>query len=357
MNGLYRLDSIAFVEELVAIKSLSGEEMAVANYLVTTMQQLGFEAKVDEAGNAVGAREKLNADGEIDREIVMLGHMDTVPGDIPVRIEDGILHGRGSVDAKGPLATFVMAAAQADIPAGTRLVVIGAVEEEAATSKGARHVIDKYQPDWCIIGEPSGWDGVTLGYKGRILIDYTYRQSMSHTAGQDGGAAEVGIAWYNQVDQYVQSFNAEHDKVFDQLLPSVREIRTDSDGITNSIYIKLGIRLPLDFDIAEFEETVRSWAGEAEVDFYGHEAAFRNGRTTTLARTFNKVMRQQDIRPKFKVKTGTSDMNVVAPVWQCPIVAFGPGDSSLDHTPEEHLVLDEYLRAIEILKSVLEIRD
>ncbi len=348
------IDPIEFVREVVAMPSLSGEETAVAEFLVATMQELGFEAFVDGAGNAVGSRENANEDGSIERTVVMLGHMDTVPGDIPVRIEDGILHGRGSVDAKGPLATFVMAAAQADIPAGTRLVVIGAVEEEAATSKGARHVVDQYQPDWCIIGEPSGWDGVTLGYKGRILIDYVYRQSMSHTAGQDGGAAEVGIAWYNQVDQYIQAFNAEHEKVFDQLLPSVREIRTDSDGITNSIYIKLGIRLPLDFDVAEFEQIVRGWAGEAEVDFYGHEAAFRNGRSTTLARAFNRVMRQQGIQPKFKVKTGTSDMNVVGPVWQCPIVAYGPGDSSLDHTPEEHLVLDEYLRAIEILKCVIE---
>ena len=351
------IDSVEFIKEVVAIKSLSGEETAVAEFLVASMQDLGFDAFVDEAGNAVGSRENPNDDGNIDRTVVMLGHMDTVPGDIPVRIEDGILHGRGSVDAKGPLATFVMAAAQADIPVGTRLVVIGAVEEESATSKGARHVVDQYQPDWCIIGEPSGWDGVTLGYKGRILIDYVYRQAMSHTAGQDGGAAEVGIAWYNQVDQYIQSFNAAHDKVFDQLLPSVREIHTDSDGITNSIYIKLGIRLPLDFDIVDFKSRIRGWAGDAEVDFYGHEAAFRNGRSTTLARTFNRVMRQREIRPKFKVKTGTSDMNVVGPIWQCPIVAYGPGDSSLDHTPEEHLVLDEYLRAIEILKSVLEIGD
>ncbi len=44
------------------------------------------------------------------------------------------------------------------------------------------------------------------------------------------------------------------------------------------------------------------------------------------------------------LKLGTSDMNVVGPVWQCPILAYGPGDSSLDHTPEEQIVLDDYLR-------------
>lgn len=352
MNELYS-DAVAFLKDLVAIPSLSGQETAVAEFLVSQMAELGLTAHIDEAGNAIGVRECFDANGEISQEIVMLGHMDTVPGDIPVQIVDGKLYGRGAVDAKGPLATFVTAAAQADLKPGTRVVVIGAVEEESATSKGARHVVGNYQPDWCIIGEPSGWDGVTLGYKGRILVDATFRQAMSHTAGQDGGAAELGIAWYNRVDQFIQAFNAERPKLFAQLLPSIREMRTESDGLTNSIYIKLGIRLPPDFDMADFETNVRDWAGEAEVDFYGYEAAFRNGRATTLARQFNKVMRQTGIQPTFKVKTGTSDMNVVGPVWQCPIVAYGPGDSSLDHTPEEHLVLDDYFKAIEILKNVL----
>jgi LysW-gamma-L-lysine carboxypeptidase len=53
------------------------------------------------------------------------------------------------------------------------------------------------------------------------------------------------------------------------------------------------------------------------------------------------------------LKTGTCDMNVVGPVWDCPIVAYGPGDSSLDHTPDERINLNEYLQSIEILKSVL----
>ncbi len=53
------------------------------------------------------------------------------------------------------------------------------------------------------------------------------------------------------------------------------------------------------------------------------------------------------------LKTGTSDMNVVAPVWQCPIVAYGPGDSALDHTPNEHLPLDEYWQAVRVVEEML----
>jgi LysW-gamma-L-lysine carboxypeptidase len=34
-------------------------------------------------------------------------------------------------------------------------------------------------------------------------------------------------------------------------------------------------------------------------------------------------------------------------------VAYGPGDASLDHTPEERIDLDDYLRAVRVLTSVL----
>jgi LysW-gamma-L-lysine carboxypeptidase len=46
-------------------------------------------------------------------------------------------------------------------------------------------------------------------------------------------------------------------------------------------------------------------------------------------------------------------MNVVAPVWQCPILAYGPGDSVLDHTPNEHIDLVEYHQAIGVLERAL----
>ncbi|MBP6470671.1 MAG: [LysW]-lysine hydrolase [Chloroflexi bacterium] len=348
------IEPVEFLSELVAIESLSGEETAVAHFLTAHMARLGLAAHIDAAGNAVGVRECGDENGRITREIVLLGHMDTVPGCVPVRVVDGKVYGRGAVDAKGPLATFVLAAAQASLPPGTRLVVIGATEEEAATSKGARYAAAQYAPDFCIIGEPSGWDGVTLGYKGRVLIDYAYAQPMSHTAGQVSGAAETGIAWLNRLTGHTAAFNQTRARLFDQLLPSIRNIHTGSDGLSNTIDIQVGVRLPPDFDMAGLETAVRQMAGSASLRFYAHEAAFQTNRQTLLARAFNRAIRQAGAKPTFKLKTGTSDMNVVGPIWQCPIVAYGPGDSSLDHTPEEHVVITEYLQAIDVLQSVLE---
>ena len=349
-----RMDPVAFLEALVTIPSLSGQETAVARFLVAQMQALGFTAYVDEVGNAVGIREVPDKNGEITQEVVLLGHMDTVPGDILVRRENGRLYGRGSVDAKGPLATFVLATAQAPLAPGTRVVVIGAVEEEAATSKGARYAASCFSPTACIVGEPSGWDGVTLGYKGRILFDYVYEQAMGHTAGPETGVAETAVAWWNAIYDYTTAFNSEQPRLFNQLLPSLRHIETSSNGLTNRVEAKVGVRLPPNFDAQTFTEAVRQWAGTAQLTCYGYEPAYHSHRRTPLARLFNRVLRQAGVTPRFKQKTGTSDMNVVGPIWQCPMVAYGPGDSRLDHTPEEHIVIDEYVQAIGILQSVLQ---
>lgn len=120
------------LEGLVRIESLSGQERAASEWLVAVMRGLGLRAHVDEAGSAVGI---IGDDSPEARELVLLGHIDTVPGRVPVRREGDLLFGRGTVDAKGPLAAFVMAAATAKLGPGVRVVVIGAVEEEAACSR------------------------------------------------------------------------------------------------------------------------------------------------------------------------------------------------------------------------------
>jgi [amino group carrier protein]-lysine/ornithine hydrolase len=345
--------AVEFLKALVETSSVSGIEGAAVSLLVDKMADLGLSAHIDEAGNAVGSRELPDGAGEIACEIMLLGHIDTVPGEIPVRIEEGKLYGRGAVDAKGPLAAFLFAAARAELAPGTRVIVIGAVEEESATSKGARFAAQCFTPDFCIIGEPSGWDGLTLGYKGRLLIDYDLQQPMSHTAGPQTGVAEQAVEWWNQLLAYVVKYNEGRKALFNQILPSLREIHTGSDGIHNMVQAKIGLRLPPDFNLNFFQEEAKKWAGEAKLDFYGHEPAFQASRRSILTAVFNQAFRAANIRPQLKLKTGTSDMNVVGPIWKCPIVAYGPGDSLLDHTPNEHVDSEEYLRSIAILEEVL----
>ena len=347
-------DSIEFLRQLVAIQSHSGEESDAANFIVKTMKEIGFdEAFVDDAGNAVGSRSCPNDAGQTTKHVVLLGHMDTVKGEIEVRIEGDCLYGRGSVDAKGPLATFVASVAQAQLQPGTKVTVIGAVEEESSTSRGARFAATQYRPDLCIIGEPSGWDGITIGYKGIVQIAYLLEKPMGHASGLQSAVPEKAIEFWNRITQFCDTYNKGRDKLFAQLIPAIRDFNFNSDGLYDRVRLHASVRLPPGFNIAEFEKFVGEFDDDAEIKTYGYEVAFRSDRSNELARALNIAIRKHDGKPRFKVKTGTCDMNVVGPAWECPIVAYGPGDSSLDHTPNEHIKLSEYAEAISVLTQVV----
>jgi LysW-gamma-L-lysine carboxypeptidase len=336
--------------DLVNIASPSTQESQAAAYLVAWMNVHGYDdAFIDEAGNAVGII------GHGERTIVLLGHIDTFGGNFPVRLEGRDLYGRGSVDAKGSLCAFAVAAAQATLPPNTRLVVIGAVEEEAPSSKGAHHAAKIYQPQMCIIGEPSGWDRLTLGYKGRLIVNWRWEGGLSHSAGQAITGAEQAFAYWSLVRAYVDGVNTdpadgERTRIFDRLDATLQSINSGDDGVNGWAEMTIGFRIPPNIDPYAVAEAV--YMPEVKL-VHGVVYPFTAERDSILSRVMRGAIREHGGQPAFVNKTGTSDMNLVGQLWKCPILAYGPGDSALDHTPDEHLDLDEYHRAIRVLATAL----
>jgi len=342
---------LELVRGLVAIPSVSRQEGEAVEWLVARMAERGSRAYVDDAGNAVGEF------GEGPVHVVLLGHIDTVPGEIPVRVEDGELVGRGAVDAKGPLAAFV-SAASVPVP-GVRVSVVGAVEEESPTSAGARHVALGPTPDWCVVGEPSGWDGVTVAYKGRLVLEIGLSRAGRHGAAPGATIGEEALALWERVRD-ASSERAATDRAFDRLDTRLEGIWAgDGDGLREHARLRVGYRIPPGRSTDAVERDARAavagHAGEASVTLarIGAEEPARTERTSDLARAFARAITEAGGRPTFIAKSGTSDMNVLAPAWGCPMVAYGPGDSAFDHTPMERLRLEDHARAIRVLRGVL----
>lgn len=386
-------DAIELLIDLVATPSPSGAERAASRLLAEWMSAHGLTSEIDEVGNAVGTK------GSGPREVLLLGHIDTFPGEVPVRREGNLLYGRGTVDAKGPLCAFAAAASAVEVPEGWRATVVGAVEEESATSLGARHVMRARSkrigtaPAYCVIGEPSRWDRVTIGYRGRLLFDVTLRASLSHSAGPELSPAERGVALWQAVQAFAESRNSRTaaSGTFETLSPSLRSITTRSDGAYGVVELSIGFRLPPSQTLHDLERHVMKalsgslggsgdWIDSSETSavgapsrtyrlasplgadagselscrVHGGEQAFRAGKSNPLVRSFLAAIRAEGGAPRFVVKSGTSDMNVVGPEWsETPILAYGPGDSALDHTPGEHVDLDEFSRAIGVLRRAL----
>ncbi|MCS7312364.1 MAG: [LysW]-lysine hydrolase [Acidobacteria bacterium] len=342
-------EALQLLESMLRIPSPSGQEAELADFLVRRMTDCGFRACIDEVGNAVGEV------GEGPTTIVLLGHMDTVPGEIPVRYEGNCLYGRGAVDAKGPLAAFIAAAARLARRSDflCRLVVIGCVEEEVPSSRGAFFVRDRYRPDFCVVGEPSGWDGLTIGYKGSLQVVIRIEGPASHSAHERVPVAEQACEAWVRIRSSAETFNVHRSRAFERLRPALTGLRSGGDGLMEWAELDIHLRLPPDLPPASAEAWLREQVGEGRVTVRGAVPAWVGSRTTPLHRAFARAIRRAGGTPRYLLKTGTSDLNVVAPAWQCPALAYGPGDAALDHTPEEHIVVPEFWRSLRVLEEAL----
>ncbi|MCA9288367.1 MAG: [LysW]-lysine hydrolase, partial [Phycisphaerales bacterium] len=344
------IQAVDALHRLVATPSVSGSEAAAVGVFVEIAAGLGLTPSIDGAGNGLALRQSR---GPERARIILLGHIDTVPGHIPVHIEDRVLHGRGSVDAKGPLSAMLVGASRASVPEGVAVEVVAAVGEETPTSPGARFVLPRRRPSACIIGEPSGWDGVTLGYKGRLRLTAEVSGGSAHSAGAGESACDAAIGWWSRVRRWVERMNDGRRGTFETISASLLAMESGDDGLRQWARVRVGLRLPVWMPPGEAESSLPALepadALEARCRVDGAEVAHEVGRNDAVVRALSAAIRGEGGVPRPKRKSGTSDMNVVGPAWGCPIAAYGPGDSALDHTPHERVSVGEYLRSIRVL--------
>ncbi|MFD3586369.1 M20/M25/M40 family metallo-hydrolase [Streptomyces sp. NPDC058683] len=341
-GGVTETYAAGLLREMLEIPSSSYQESQLAGYLAEAMTDLGFGAHIDGVGNVIGVIERGAGP-----TVMLLGHMDTVSGRLPVRSEDGRLYGRGAVDAKGPLAAMICAAAGA-VDFRGRIVVVGVVEEETPRSRGAMAIRATHaRPDALIIGEPSGWSSVVLGYKGKLDLRYTVKCPATHPSNPVPKASELAFAcWGALVD--LLGPDASH-AVFDQPGATLCQFNGDLTAATAD----LSIRIPPGFDVDELVSGLRDRLTAGKLEVLNSVAACRVGRADPAVRALVSGIRKLHARPRLVVKTATSDMNTLAEVWDIPMATYGPGDSSLDHADDEHIMLSDYLRGIDVLTIAL----
>jgi LysW-gamma-L-lysine carboxypeptidase len=335
-------DAEGLLRELVEIPSVPGDESRVAAYLAAAAAELGFDSGIDAAGNMIASRGPAGAP-----TIMLIGHMDTVPGEARTRQEGALLYGRGTVDAKGPLAAMLCAAADADIGAA-RLVVAGTVQEET-TGQGAEYLGRTHSPACAIVGEPNGWPGVGIGYKGRITLRYDARRPACHTASPGEKATEAVIAFWNRVTGYLDG-QGPADRVFERPIATAYEL----SGTIERAMIDIWCRVPPGFDLAAFESRARQWAADDELTIADRTPGIRVSPASAAVRALCTAIRGQGGQPRLKLKSGTADLNVVGKYWNVPMAVYGPGDSSLDHTDHEHIDLSEYEKSIAVLTGAVQ---
>ena len=177
-----------------------GEEAAAASLTAALCDELGLEVEQHEAepGRPSIVARWRGADGPT---LCYCSHIDVVPAGDPKlwerdpysgAIEDGRMHGRGSSDAKGPVAAALEAVAILKAarwePQGTLELALVA-DEETMGFKGAGHLVAEkiIAPDVAIVGEPTSLR-VVRAQRGASWFRLTTRGVAGH-----GSAPERGV--------------------------------------------------------------------------------------------------------------------------------------------------------------------
>ena len=334
---------LRLLTEAAQIPSVSGDESELARHLARRAGELGLTAAVDEVGNLVATR------GTGPRRLLLLGHLDTVPFHWPAFWKDGELHGRGTVDAKGSLVNFLETLTELDVPDGVQVRVVGAVEEEVSSSKGAFHVRDHYPADAVVIGEPSGSRALTLGYFGLLKFRVAVWRPAGHSAGRDAlSAPDALISVLDEVRTAVLGTCPE-------MLSAVIDVRCENQPGGHRAIGVLNFRVPPGADLDAARDLAMARVDEnTEITVERCTPGHSGGRASTLAKAFARGFAAHEIRPRYLVKKGTSDMNTLATTWRgVPMVAYGPGDAALDHTDTERISAADYRLARKVLADAI----
>lgn len=374
-------EMVEFAQDLVRIKSLSGQEGEAIRFIQRKMIALGYdEVTIDSMGNLVGRI------GNGDKTILFDSHVDTVDvrdegdWDFPPFsgvVVDGRLHGRGSVDMKSAAAASIYAGVLArdrGYTAGKTVYISCTVSEEDCDGENLKHLFKEMalKPDFVVICEPSN-NNIALGHKGKSQISIT-----THGVSAHGAAPEKGInAVYEMAEiiQRVEKTNlelAQGDGLRGTLVLSrISSVSASLNAVPSECELYLDRRMvPGETEAAvkqEMDQLIQgknatwkvgtlhrtSWTG-MEIDYEPLHLAWRIDKDHELSHACIAAYQVTYGNEPTEYLFWDFSTNAVTPTSMgIPTIGFGPGDQKLAHMRNESCEVRQILDACRFYAAVI----
>lgn len=327
-----REDIVTLFRQIVDIESVSGNEGPLADAVEQALRPLRH-LEVVRDGDTVIARTNL---GRAQR-VVVAGHLDTVPvaGNLPSRLADGIVHGRGTVDMKGGIAVMAQVAALATAPARDVTWIFYDHEEVAATENSLNRIAatrpEALAGDFAVLMEPTsglvegGCQG-TLRYRvtTRGTAAHSARSWMGHNAIHDAGEVLRRLVGY-------QPRTVEVDGLTYREGMNAVEISGGIAGnvIPDTCTVTVNFRFAPDRDEADALSHCRDLMAGFEIEFIDFALGARPGLDRPIAQDFLAAVGGTPL-----AKFGWTDVARFSALG-VPAVNYGPGDPLKAHADDE----------------------
>jgi putative selenium metabolism hydrolase len=373
LTPVLQKELIEFTQNLVRIKSFSGQEEEVIKFIEKKMIALGYdEVTIDSMGNVVG---KIG-NGE---KIMMLdSHVDTVEvkdeekWNIPPfngDIVDGRLHGRGSVDMKSGAAASIYAgsiAKKLGYISGKTIYISCSVLEEDCDGENLKHLFKELnlKPNYMVICEPSN-NKITLGHKGKAQISIK-----THGVSAHGSAPEKGINAIYEMAEIIQRVKTTNLELMEKeglrgtlVMSRISSVSASLNAVPSECEVYLDRRLipgETEDDIKqEMEQLIKgknatwevgvlhrkSWTG-MEIKYKPLHLAWKIDLSHDLTKACIAAYQENFGNKPTEYDFWDFSTNAVTPVSMgIPTIGFGPGEYKLAHMRNENCKVNRILDA------------
>ena len=343
-------DVVALAAQLVDIPSVSGDERKIADEIESTLRaQSHLEVLRD--GDAVVARTNL---GKPTR-ILLAGHTDTVPiaDNLPGRLENGVLWGRGSVDMKGGDAVLLHLAASVREPRTDVTWVFYDHEEVEATLNGLGR-LSRNHPEWlaadlAVLAEPTD-GGIEGGCNGTLRVKVSAKGVAAHSARPWTGDNAV----HKLVDAltFLANWQAEvHEVGGLEYRESLLAVGISGGGARNSVpdaaHVVVNFRYAPDRTEEEAQAYVRSAFSGYDIEVLDSAPPAAPGMDDPEFVRLAELLREAGASEP-RAKLGWTDVARFSALG-LPAINCGPGDPLLAHKDDEACPVEQIERLARVL--------
>lgn len=335
---------------LIDVESVSGGEARLAGMVEAALGGLAH-LEVVRDGQCVLARTALGRP----TRVVLAGHLDTVPvaGNVPARVEDGVIHGCGAADMKSGVAVMLRLAAALAEPAADLTFVFYDCEEIEDARNGLRRMARERRPwldaDLAILLEPT--DGrVEAGCQGTLRAEVRTAGRRAHSArswlGENAihGAAPVLALLAGYRPRSVELDGC----TYREGLNAVRIAGgVAGNVIPDECVVSVNYRFAPDRDEAAAFDHVREVFSGYQVDLVDSAPGAPPGLREPAALAFLSAVGTAPV-----AKYGWTDVARFASLGIAAL-NYGPGDPNLAHTREEHVRAEQIIECEQALTAYL----
>jgi len=321
---------------LVDIPSVSGSEKPLADAVAGALAALPY-LNVHRDGNAIVAR---TAFGLAER-VVLAGHLDTVPvhGNLPSRLDAGLLYGCGSCDMKAGVAVQLRLAGLLARSARDVTYVFYDCEEVEAERNGllrlSRTSPELLAGDFAVLLEPTG-AVVEGGCQGTLRADVTATGERAHSARSWLGRNAIHAA--GGILDVLRGYQARQPEVDGLAYHEGLNAVGIGGGVAGNVIpdecvVSVNYRFAPDRSADDAADHVREVFAGFDVRVTDVAAGARPGLRQAAAAAFVAAVGGHP-----RAKLGWTDVARFDALG-VPAVNYGPGDPQLAHTRDEHVAL------------------